>query len=444
MSPAVPAPASPLAAIVIGRNEGGRLVRCLASVGAAVRREGGAPGRVVYVDSGSTDGSLAAARAAGAVVVALDPAAPFTAARARNAGLAVLRGASPEAAGSAGFGPRGHDAEAGPTDFGLSKRVEAAVSGVPDSEAATTPPDRLPSDPDRPDPSPRVPPPPDSQALLPGPGPAPTPAYVQFIDGDCEIRPGWIPAAMAFLETHPEAAVACGRRRERFPEASVWNRLCDAEWDTPVGPARACGGDALIRMAALDRVGGYDPRLIAGEEPEMCVRLRQEGWTVWRLDVEMTLHDAAMTRFSQWWTRMRRGGHAAAEGMAMHGAAPERHGVASVRRALLWGLVLPVAALAGCLWSPWSLLLLLAWPAQVVRLALRDGAARNGTDGTEVGGAGTDGTGAGGRNVATGGGRAAWEGASFLTLGKIPEAMGVLDYLWRRGLRRPATLIEYK
>lgn len=321
-----------LAAVAIGRNEGARLVGCLA----ALRRELGPAARLVYVDSGSTDGSVAAAQAAGAEVVALDLAQPFTAARARNAGLDRLRqGAVPE--------------------------------------------------------------------------------LVQVVDGDCELQPGWIAAATGFLATRPRVAVACGRRRERHPEASLWNRLCDAEWDTPVGPALACGGDALIRMAALDQVGGYDPRLIAGEEPELCLRLRARGWEIWRLDAEMTLHDAAMTRFGQFWQRSRRAGHAWAEGAALHGRGPERHNVAGLRRALAWGLALPLAALAGALATPWALLLLLAYPAQVLRLALRDG-----------------------------GSRFAWQRALFLTLGKLAEAQGAVGYLLRRLRRGPPRLIEYK
>ena len=133
----------------------------------------------------------------------------------------------------------------------------------------------------------------------------------------------------------------------RYPEASIYNRLIDAEWDTPVGRARACGGDALMRVAALQEVGGFDPDLIAGEEPELCVRLRAKGWEIWRLDAEMTLHDAAMTRFGQWWQRTRRGGYAFAEGAALHGAAPERHCVPNLRRLILWGMVLPLATILG-------------------------------------------------------------------------------------------------
>lgn len=315
-----------IAAVIIGRNEGGRFLRCLASMAGQV-------GRIVYVDSGSTDGSIEAAEAAGAEVVRLDTSRPFTAARARNAGL------------------------------------ERVLEVAPDTQ------------------------------------------FVQFVDGDCEIRPGWIAAAAGFLMGHPEAAVACGRRRERFPESSVYNRLIDAEWNTPVGQARSCGGDALMRVAALSQVGGFDAGLIAGEEPELCVRLRAAGWAVWRLDEEMTLHDAALTRFGQWWQRTRRGGHAYAEGAAMHGAPPERHCVGPMRRIAVWGLALPLATLLGALITPWALLLLLAWPAQVLRLRLRG---------------------------------ESWARAVFLTLSKLPEAQGALTYWWRRLTRTRARLIEYK
>jgi len=315
-----------IAAIVIGRNEGARLITCLDSLA-------GRGARVIYVDSGSTDGSRDAARGRGAEVIELDMRQPFTAARARNAGLARL------------------------------------------TEAGTPP------------------------------------TFVQFMDGDCSLQPGWLSTAQRFLTTHPTAAVACGRRRERFPEASVYNRLIDAEWDTPVGRARSCGGDALMRVAALEEVGGFDPDLIAGEEPELCVRLRARGWEIWRLDAEMTLHDAALTRFGQWWQRTRRGGHAFAEGAMLHGAAPERHCVPELRRLILWGMVLPLVTVLGVVITPWALLLLLIWPAQMLRLRLRG---------------------------------MPWHRAVFLTLSKLPEAQGALTYFRSRLSRTRGGLIEYK
>ncbi|MEM6487844.1 MAG: glycosyltransferase family 2 protein [Pseudomonadota bacterium] len=275
-------PATLPAAVVIGRNEGARLAACLASLQ-------GQCAPVVYVDSGSTDGSVALARAAGAAVVELDLATPFTAARARNAGVAALTDAGPSDAGLS---------DAGLTDAGLSDA-----------------------------------------------GPSDAGAYVQFVDGDCTVEPGWVATARAFLDANADAAVACGRRRETAPEASVFNRLCDLEWNTPVGEARACGGDALVRLSAFRAIGGFDGGLIAGEEPEMCLRLRRAGWRIHRLDAPMTRHDAAIASRAQWRKRCERAGWAAAEGAWRHGRGPERYNVARVRSLVIWGLG-PPAALA--------------------------------------------------------------------------------------------------
>jgi GT2 family glycosyltransferase len=145
--------------------------------------------------------------------------------------------------------------------------------------------------------------------------------------------------------------------------------LCDIEWDTPVGEAKACGGDFMMRARAFQQVEGFNPALIAGEEPEMCVRLRQKGWKILRLDAEMTLHDAQMTSFAQWWKRAQRAGHAYAEGSWMHGSEPERHWVKETQSAWLWGLVLPALALAMALPTEgWSLLLLSAYPLATYRI----------------------------------------------------------------------------
>lgn len=318
--------------VVIGRNEGVRLKRCLASLVGAAQL-------VVYVDSGSTDASVRMARELGVEVVELDMTMPFTAARARNEGFARL------------------------------------------------------------------------QQLQP------TIAYVQFVDGDCEVVSGWLAKAQAFLHEHPAVAVVCGRRRERFPQRSIYNLLCDLEWDTPVGEAKACGGDALMRAGAFAAVAGFRPELIAGEEPELCVRLRAAGWKVWRLAEEMTLHDAAMTRFGQWWRRTLRAGHAFAEGAFLHGAAPEQHWLRESRRAWLWGLGIPlVILLAGFIFGWLALLLLLIYPLQIVRLAVR-----------------------GARSP-----RENWLQALFLVLGKFPEMLGQVKFLWRRLGAGKSTLIEYK
>jgi glycosyltransferase involved in cell wall biosynthesis len=78
-----------LAVVVIGRNEGARLSRCLRSI--SPRADA-----VVYLDGGSSDGSPDHAREPGATVVELDRSLPFTAARARNAGFERARGDLPD------------------------------------------------------------------------------------------------------------------------------------------------------------------------------------------------------------------------------------------------------------------------------------------------------------------------------------------------------------
>jgi GT2 family glycosyltransferase len=318
--------------VIIGRNEGYRLVRCLQSLTHQLTQ-------LVYVDSGSTDGSVIGAISMGVDVVALNMTRPFTAARARNEGF-----------------------------------------------------DRL--------------------KLL-----YPHVQYVQFLDGDCEVDPDWINSAWTFLSTHLDVAAACGRRRERFPNQSVYNMLCDIEWDTPIGETKACGGDVLMRVEAFEMVNGFNPALIAGEEPELCVRLRASGWKIWRLNQEMTLHDAAMTRFGQWWKRNIRGGYAFAEGAYIHGAPPERHWIKESRRSMIWGLAIPaIATIVTLLLGPWGLLVLLIYPAQIIRLALQ-----------------------GNRST-----RKNWWLALFLVLGKFPEAIGQFNFTYNRLVGKTAHLIEYK
>lgn len=328
--------------VVIGRNEGERLRACLRSL------PPGCP--AVYVDSGSTDGSVAFARSLGVAVVELDMGVPFTAARARNAGL---------------------------------------------------------------------------EALLAEPGaPAPMPAFVQMIDGDCTLAPGWLPAALAAMRADSGLAAVFGRRRERFPERSLYNRMCDHEWDVPVGEALSCGGDVLFRLTPLRAAGGYDPTLIAGEEPDLCARLRAAGHRIRRIDAEMTQHDAAMTRFGQYWRRAKRSGHAYAE-LAWRGrGAPDPLWRRRVRSILIWALLLPVLILATAL-AGWfaprilavTALLLALYPAQILRMAVRDRARGFGF---------------------------ALRHAALLIAGKFAELQGVALYHKRRLAGATARIIEYK
>jgi GT2 family glycosyltransferase len=322
--------------VAIGRNEGDRLHRCIDS---AIARSG----KVVYVDSGSTDDSVEMARLRGAVVVSLDMSAPFTAARARNAGY------------------------------------ERLMELDPDLE------------------------------------------FVQFVDGDCEIDGSWIDTALSVMRERSDVVVVCGRRRERVLTRSVYDRLMDMEWNTPIGYADSCGGDSLIRRSAFESVGGFDERLIAGEEPELCLRLRREGGRIFRVGAEMTLHEANLMRFSQWWQRSIRAGYAYALGASMHGNSPERHCVSDVRRIWFWGALLPALSVASTVPTRGaSLLALCAYPLLSLIIARR----RLRSFGDSA--------------------RDALLYGSFCMLGKFAQLLGLIRFHRDRLQGRRGALIEYK
>lgn len=318
--------------VVIGRNEGERFRACLSSLD-------GSEAQLVYVDSGSTDGSVAAARDAGAVVVELDMSLPFTAARARNAGFAAF--------GAAGMQP----------------------------------------------------------------------AFVQFLDGDCQLCPGWLEAARSALENSPELGVVTGWLSERYPEKSVYNAMCDHEWHGPVGEIDACGGLMMVRREAFSAVEGFNETVIAAEDDEFCIRLREAGWRIERIPREMALHDAGITRFSQWWKRMVRAGHAFAQVGEMHRGYFRR----SRQRIWVYGAALPAAFVLSLLlgWKPVlvavPLIYLVAW------LRTARGLKRGGLSG-----------------------RAARIHSAFLTMSKFAGLLGMLRYYTKRIRGGSMELIEYK
>lgn len=316
--------------VIIGRNEGERLVNSLTSLQ-------GEAGFVVYVDSGSTDGSLDNAAELGAETLLLTTDMPFTAARARNAGYARLM------------------------------------------ERATPP------------------------------------RFVQFIDGDCRIEPGYLARAAAALDADDGLAVVTGWRAEIYPEASIYNAMCDYEWHAPAGDIIACGGDMMVRAAAFDQVGGFNPQVIAAEDDEFCTRLRKAGWRLLRLPEAMTHHDANMHHFGAWWRRMVRAGHGFEQVNDLH---PE-HFARERKRMWIYSALLVVALLGALFFWPLLALVLALYAASYLRTI--QGLTKSG--------------------MAPG--RAAHHGF-YLFLSKFPNTIGAATY--RRRMRKGADMeiIEYK
>lgn len=316
--------------VIIGRNEGERLKNCLRSLGEWRHQ-------AVYVDSGSTDGSLEFAAETGVHVVNLDLSKRFTAARARNAGFAAL------------------------------------LERHPDLE------------------------------------------FVQFVDGDCTLNTEWISKAQSYLEAHREIGVVLGRRREMHPERSVYNWLCDIEWDMPIGEIEGFGGDVLMRTQVYRDAGGYRDDILAAEDSEFSIRIRQFGWKIMRIDGEMTMHDVAMTTFSQWWQRSKRGGYGMSRVFYIHRDSPFAMFGRNIARIAAFGLILPLAIVVGGLINPWLFLIALIYPLFIVKRAAARGFTRD-----------------------------AWRYATLITLVSFAEVSGMLLFAKDLVMGRGRDLIEYK
>jgi glycosyltransferase involved in cell wall biosynthesis len=323
-----------LSAVVIGRNEGTRLVRCLESLRAADYPSDRL--QIIYVDTASTDNSVNAAERLGATVIKITPERP-SAALARNAGLQAARG-----------------------------------------------------------------------------------DLVHFFDGDTVVDRNWLRLGAQSL-ADPHILGVSGQRRELAPHATVYNFWTDQDWIGEPGECDVVGGDALFRRSDLERVGGYDPALIAGEERDLSHRLLRTtgGKMLFRAEL-MTQHDIDMTRFGQYWKRAVRSGWAYAEVGSRY---PDLTAWRRVVRKNMLHLVFFSAVLAAgvALRSPWPIA---AWLGLVVAAWLRQ---------------------AWRHRAQTGSPRGALLYAAHLILAKIPVCVGHLQYFWNR-LRRaaPRQLIEYR
>jgi GT2 family glycosyltransferase len=317
--------------VVIGRNEAKRLGRTLA---AALRS--GDP--VIYVDSGSSDSSVAVARQLGVTCHELDPGRPFSAARARNEG------------------------------------AEISVRAHPNVE------------------------------------------YLQFVDGDSVLSETWLHTALTFMQSRPDVGVVFGALREANPEGSLYNRLCDYEWNPSApGEVQSCGGNLCVRSDLFVRLQGFRSEMIDSEDNEFGIRVRKAEFKTWYIESLMALHDAGMTRFGQWWRRMYRNGHGLGQLAVLHGQSEPVRLIRSAK-VLFWGLAFPAGVLIGTwMLGYWVLLLLALYPLQAVRSFLNTNRRRSD-----------------------------WIYAGFSTLAKVPVSFGIMKYLFDSTGNGTKKIIEYK
>jgi hypothetical protein len=243
---------------------------------------------------------------------------------------------------------------------------------------------------------------------------------VQLLDGDSRLCEGWPARATAILDAAPRACAVSGRLSEAHPERSIYNRVCELEWNLPTGEVHCFGGIVFARVSALREAGGFDASLVAGEEPELSQRLRRRGWTILSVPDAMAVHDARLLRFGAWWKRTYRSGHAYAEVCSMGTGLADRFGLRQSLRIWTWVVLVPLAAVAAALARPWFGLLVLAlYPVQVARVAV--GKMRQGH-----------------------GGRIALFYAAVWLPSMVAQFLGQCRFLWGRLTRRRTALIEYK
>jgi len=314
--------------VVIGRNEGERLKKCLYSIDKGSYT-------AVYVDSGSSDKSVEFAKKLGIHVHELDMNKPFTAARARNQGFKALLAISPKI------------------------------------------------------------------------------KYVQFIDGDCEVVDGWFEHALSTffeIEGREPLAIVFGRCKERFPEASIYNYEADRGWQIQPGYTETSGGNFFILAKIFSSMQGFNETLIAGEEPELCLRIRRAGWKILSVPHDMVWHDVNLHSFYQWCKRSIRTGYAFAEVAWMHRKFPEKYWFLHNIRIFGWGIFLPLLLVSLSFFNIFFLVLFLIYPVQLGRVASKE----------------------------------SWLYACFCIVGKFPQAIGQGKYILNRLLGKQSKLIEYK
>ena len=235
--------------------------------------------------------------------------------------------------------------------------------------------------------------------------------FIQFVDGDSLIADNWLENAVKELNAKTDIGVVCGALTENSNQSSIYNRLCSLEWNQPEGETLACGGNMMVRAAIFQQLEGFNETLIAGEDPELCLRVRQQGQKIFKLNEQMGWHNAEMTSFGQWWKRTIRGGYAYAQSAWLHGHLPERYCVKESISIWFWGLCLPLLALI-TIWLTKGLSLILLLTVYIV-LFCRVYISMKGRGFTSEDGL---------------------IYALFCVIGKFPELIGQIKFYWGRVL----------
>jgi len=114
--------------------------------------------------------------------------------------------------------------------------------------------------------------------------------YLSFIDSDCVVSEQYLSTAVRVLAD--TGAVATGSM-VALPERPHW--IEDAWVSSLTGPGDGSvrflnSGNFFVRADAFLAVGGFDERLLSGEDSELCQRLRGKGGTLFSAESVRAVH----------------------------------------------------------------------------------------------------------------------------------------------------------
>ena len=118
--------------------------------------------------------------------------------------------------------------------------------------------------------------------------------YVLIIDGDMELRDGWIGPALKFMEEHPNTGSVVGKHLDvvlqkgntyAAPQADIMT-----QGRTTAEEVDYVWGCSIFRREALLKVGNFHPYLRAEEEAEVSYRLKRQGFALYFFPGDAVYH----------------------------------------------------------------------------------------------------------------------------------------------------------
>ena len=113
--------------------------------------------------------------------------------------------------------------------------------------------------------------------------------YIMFLDGDAKLEPDWIVGAVEFMDNHPEYGAVAGVLDEEYvtpdgEHVGGAKNVFEQDLDRAVIEDKVLGGIAMYRREALERAGTVNPHLPTCEDHEVCMRIRNAGFKLARIE----------------------------------------------------------------------------------------------------------------------------------------------------------------